>query len=138
MAVSRPAWMHSWRNTEFSTWRAAGLRPNEMLDSPRVVWILGWDWVSRRMASMVSMPSLRTSSCPVEIGNVRQSMMMSSSATPQLPVRSAMIRSAISTLRSAVRACPSSSIVRPTTAAPWRETRRMIRWKRDSGPSPSS
>ena len=109
-----------------------------MFDRPSVVWIRGCASVSRRIASMVSIPSRRTSSCPVEMGKVRQSMMMSSSAIPQLSVRSAMSRSAISTLRSAVRAWPSSSIVRPTTAAPCRDTRRMIRWNRESGPAPSS
>jgi len=32
MAVSRPASMHSFRNTELSTCRAAGFSPKEMLE----------------------------------------------------------------------------------------------------------
>ncbi len=37
IAESSPASWHSCRNTELSTWRAAGFRPNEMFDSPSVV-----------------------------------------------------------------------------------------------------
>ena len=37
IAASRPASRHSWRNTLFSTWRAAGLSPNDTFDSPRTV-----------------------------------------------------------------------------------------------------
>ena len=37
MAESRPAFTHSWRNTEFSTMRAAGDSPKEMFETPRVV-----------------------------------------------------------------------------------------------------
>ena len=37
MAESSPASTHSCRNTELSTWRAAGLRPKDTLDSPRMV-----------------------------------------------------------------------------------------------------
>ena len=36
-----PAFTHSWRNTEFSTMRAAGLTPNETFDRPSVVWTVG-------------------------------------------------------------------------------------------------
>ena len=62
IAVSRPACTHSCRNTELSTWRAAGFSPNEMLEIPRVKCTSGWFSLRMRMASMVSMPSLRTSS----------------------------------------------------------------------------
>ena len=44
--------------------------------------------------------------------------MMSSTRMPQLPVRSSISRSATATFHSAVRAWPSSSMVRATTAAP--------------------
>ena len=37
IAESSPALTHSSRNTEFSTMRAAGLRPKEMFDRPSVV-----------------------------------------------------------------------------------------------------
>ncbi len=90
------------------------------------------------MASIVSTPSLRTSSCPVEIGKVRQSTMMSEVRIPQLVVRSVMIRLATRTFHSAVRAWPSSSMHSATTAEPCSATSSMIRWNRDSGPSPSS
>ncbi|COZ17796.1 Uncharacterised protein [Mycobacterium tuberculosis] len=62
IAESSPASWHSCRNTELSTWRAAGLRPNEMLDRPSVVCTSGWRFFSSRIASMVSMPSRRDSS----------------------------------------------------------------------------
>ena len=74
--------MHSARKTEFSTWRAAGLRPNETLETPRVVCTSGWRRLSSAIASMVSMASRLVSSWPVAIGNVRQSTMMSCSLIP--------------------------------------------------------
>ncbi len=67
---------------------------------------------------MVSMPSRRVSSWPVAIGKVRQSTRMSSTRMPQLSTRSLTRRSATRTFHSAVRAWPSSSMVRATTAAP--------------------
>ncbi|SQB95231.1 Uncharacterised protein [Clostridium paraputrificum] len=128
IAESRPASMHSLRNTELSTWRAAGFRPKEMFDRPRVVWTSGWRFFSSRMASMVSMPSRRVSSWPVEMGNVRQSTMMSCSRRPHVPVMSAMSRSAISTFFSRVRAWPSSSMASATTVAPCSTASSMMRW----------
>ena len=62
MAESSPASTASWRKTELSTTRAAGLRPKEMLETPSVVWTRGWRLVSSAMASSVSMPSRRVSS----------------------------------------------------------------------------
>lgn len=138
MAESRPALTHSSRKTEFSRTRAAGLRPKEMLDRPRVVWTSGWSRLSSRIASIVAMPSLRDSSCPVQIVKVRVSMRMSDSRIPQLPVRSSMSRSAMATLCSTVRAWPSSSMVSAMSAAPCSWARRVTLAKRDSGPSPSS
>ena len=55
MAESSPACTHSWRNTEFNTWRAAGLRPKETLETPSVVYTPGSSALMRRMASMVAM-----------------------------------------------------------------------------------
>lgn len=62
--------------------RAAGLRPKEMLDRPSVVCTSGRRRFSSRMASMVLMPSLRDSSWPVQMVNVRQSMRMLDSSMP--------------------------------------------------------
>ncbi len=138
IAESSPALTHSSRKTEFSTVRAAGLRPKEMLDSPSVVCTSGWRRLSSRIASMVATPSLRDSSWPVQIVKVRQSMRMSDSWMPQLPVRSAISRSAISTFFSGVRAWPSSSMVSAISAAPCSAASCVTRVKRDSGPSPSS
>ncbi len=104
IAVSSPACTHSCRNTEFSTCRAAGFSPNDTFEMPRVKCTRGCRRLISRIASIVSMASRRTSSCPVEIGNVRASTTMSSSPRPQLPVRSAISRSAMRTLCSAVRA----------------------------------
>ena len=87
---------------------------------------------------MVSMPSRRVSSCPVAIGNVSVSTMMSASGRPQFSVRSRTSLRAIASLVSAVLACPSSSMVKATTAAPCSLTRGMILWYLEVGPSPSS
>ena len=87
---------------------------------------------------MVSTPSLRDSSWPVQMVNVRVSIRMEDSSTPQLPVMSSISRSAMATFFSAVRAWPSSSMVSATTAAPCSATSSMVLWNRDSGPSPSS
>ena len=87
---------------------------------------------------MVSSASRRVSSWPVAIGKVRQSTMMSSTRIPQVPVRSAISRSATRIFHSAVRAWPSSSIVSATTAAPCSLTSGITLANRDSGPSPSS
>ena len=84
------------------------------------------------------MPSRLVSSWPVAIGNVRQSTMMSHSRMPQLPVRSAIRRSATATFQSAVRAWPCSSMVSAITAAPCSRTSGMTRAIREPGPSPSS
>ncbi len=130
--------MHSFRNTELSTTRAAGLSPNEMLDKPSVVCTSGYSRLTSRMASMVSMPSRRVSSCPVAIGKVSASMMMSWVRIPQLAVRSSISRVATRTFQSAVRAWPSSSMVSAITAAPCSTTSGMIRANREFGPSPSS
>ncbi|CAM5413949.1 hypothetical protein STANM309S_01992 [Streptomyces tanashiensis] len=138
IAESRPAFTHSSRKTELRTIRAAGLRPKEMFDRPRVVCTSGWRRFSSRIASIAAMPSFRDSSWPVQIVKVRVSIRMSDSLIPQLPVRSSMRRSAIATLCSAVLACPSSSIVSAISAAPCSFASAVTCAKRDSGPSPSS
>ena len=138
MAESSPTCTHSCRKTEFSTWRAAGLRPNETLDRPRVVCTFGCRRLSSAIASIVSIPSRLVSSWPVAIGNVRQSRMMSCSRIPQFTVRSRISRSATSIFHGAVRAWPRSSMVSATTAAPCSRITGISLAIRESGPSPSS
>ncbi len=82
MAESSPASTHSWRNTELSTWRAAGLRPNDTFESPRIVDTPGSSVLMERMPSMVSIPSHRLSSMPVDSGNASASNRRSSGASP--------------------------------------------------------
>ena len=91
-----------------------------------------------RIASMVSMPSRRVSSWPVAMGKVSASTTMSPIFMPQLSTRSVMSRSATRIFHSAVRAWPSSSMVRATTAAPCSLTTFIIRSMRVPGPWPSS
>lgn len=100
----RPACVASWRNTELSTERAAGFRPNDTLETPSVVWMPGYFATRRRMASIVSIASRRVSSCPVAMGKVRQSTMMSSTRMPHSPTSASTRREAIRSLSSAVRA----------------------------------
>jgi hypothetical protein len=138
IAVSSPAFTHSCRNTEFSTCRAAALRPNDTFEMPSVVCTPECRRLSSRIASIVSSASRRTSSCPVVIGKVRVSTTMSSTCMPWFAVRSRISRSAIRTFQSAVRAWPSSSMHSATTAAPCSRTSAIVRWKREPGPSPSS
>ena len=138
MAESKPAATHSCRKTELRTTRAAGFRPKETLETPNVVCTSGNSLFKVRIASMVSIPSRRVSSWPVAIGKVRQSMRMSPVFICQFEFRSFIRRRATRIFHSAVRACPSSSIVSATTAAPCSLTRGIILAKRDVGPSPSS
>ena len=58
----RPASAASCRNTELSTLRAAGFRPNDTLLTPSVVWIPGYFAEICRIASIVSIASRRVSS----------------------------------------------------------------------------
>ena len=82
MAESRPTCTHSCRNTLLSTWRAAGLRPNDTLERPSVVCTPGSSDLMRRMASMVAMPSPRRSSSPVDSGKVSASKIRSCGSRP--------------------------------------------------------
>ena len=82
MAESRPACTHSCRKTELSTWRAAGLRPKDTLDRPSTVDTPGSSALIRRMPSMVSIPSSRLSSMPVDSGSASGSNSRSSGASP--------------------------------------------------------
>ena len=138
IALSSPALTASAKKTELRTIRAAGLRPNETLLTPRVVCTSGNSIFNWRIASIVSIASRRVSSCPVAIGKVKQSMMMSETRIFHFSVRSVMRRLATRSFHSLSRAWPSSSIVRATNAAPCSFAIGMILAKRESGPSPSS
>ena len=138
IAESSPASTHSCRNTELSTMREAAFKPNETLLTPSVVCTSGNSSFKARIASIVSIPSRRVSSCPVAIGKVKQSIRMSPVAMPQLVVKSIINRRATLSFHSLLRAWPSSSIVKATTLAPCSCTNGIILAKREVGPSPSS
>ena len=114
-----PACTHSCRNTELSTCRAAGLRPNETFEMPRVVAPPG----SRRLSSPDRLDRLDAVPAGLLLpGGDREGQASRrgcrSTCMPQSPVRSSISRSATRTFQSAVRAWPSSSMVSATTAAP--------------------
>ena len=67
---------------ELRTCRAAGFSPKETLDRPTTVKTPGSSALIRRIPSIVSMPSLRLSSIPVERGRARASNMRSSGRKP--------------------------------------------------------
>ena len=69
-------------NTLFSTRRGYASSPNEMLLTPRIVFTSGSSCLIRLTASSVSMPAVRYSSCPVDIGRVSASKIKS---TPRIP-----------------------------------------------------
>src|SRR5215211_76124 len=121
MAASSPASRASCRNTELSTWRAAGARPKETLETPRMVRVPGSSALIRRIASRVATASPRRSSWPDPSGKVRASKTRSSAARPCLPTARSWMRWAMRSFQSTSRAWPSSSISRATRAAPyWR------------------
>ena len=93
--------------TELSTIRAAGLSPNDTFDTPSVVCTEGQRRLTSRMASMVSIPSRRASSCPVAIGERQGVHHDVLDRIPQFVVRSSMSRSATLTFHAAVLAWPS-------------------------------
>ncbi|RIH75839.1 hypothetical protein Mhypo_02753 [Meiothermus hypogaeus] len=130
MAAVRPAWMHSSRKTELSTTRACAESPKETLEMPRMKPTSGSCSRKRRIPSTVHMASLRVSSSPWVMGKVSKSKRMDSPGMPCTLVRRSYMRRAISTLRSTVLAMPaslSSSMVRATSAAPWRLARAATR-----------
>ena len=138
IAESKPTFTASARKTEFKTILAAGFNPNETLETPSVVCTFGYNRFNSAIAFRVSMPSLRVSSCPVAIGKVRVSIKISSVRIPQFFVKSSINRVATLIFQSQWRACPSSSIVKATTAAPCSCTNGMILANLEFGPSPSS
>ena len=122
MAAVNPRVRASCKNTLLSTARAAGFKPNEMFDSPRMMEHRGNRWEISRIPSSVSSPNFRSSAFPVAIVNVKGSQKRSDSSNPHLRVNKSWMRSAISNLRTAVfamPACGSSSMVNATHAAPY-------------------
>ena len=138
IAESSPIFTASARKTEFKTMRAAGFKPKETFDTPRVVWTSGYFFFNSEIALRVSIPSRLVSSWPVAIGKVRQSIKMSLVSMPQFLVKSSINREATETFHSWVRAWPVSSIVNATTAAPCSLTKGIIFANLEVGPSPSS
>ena len=82
MAPVMPRFTAWSRKTEFRTWRAAGFRPNEMFDRPRMIWQPGISREIDSMPSSVHWPSLRSSSLPVAMVKVSGSNSRSSGARP--------------------------------------------------------
>ena len=82
MAPVMPAFTAWSRNTLFSTCRAAGFRPKEMLDRPRMIWMSGNSSRIMRMPSSVHWPSLRSSSLPVAMVKVSGSISRSDCGRP--------------------------------------------------------
>ena len=117
MHASIPALMQRSRNTVLSTLRAAGFKPNETFDSPRIVRTPGKACLMRRMAAIVSLAASRSAPSPLQTVNVSASISRSPRRSPRCSQNS-IRRRAISTLRSAVIAMPTSSIVSATSPAP--------------------
>ena len=87
---------------------------------------------------MVSMPSLRLSSIPVDSGRARASNRRSSGRSPYRSMAMSWMAVAARTFQSAVRACPSVSMHVQTTAAPNSLARVRNESSRVPGSSPSS
>ena len=126
IAASRPASAHSWRKTLLSTWRAAGLRPKEMLESPRIVRTPG----SSRLDAPDRLDRLDAVAARLDHARrQRQRQRVDEDVLGRQPVaRDGEVgdaRGAARTFQSAVRAWPSSSMQVATTAAPNSAARRQ-------------
>ncbi|MNY03229.1 hypothetical protein D3C86_1358390 [compost metagenome] len=122
MARSSPACTQWCRKTELSTPRAWGARPKLTLLTPSTVSTPGMASLMRRMPSMVAAAESLNSSSPVARVKVRSSKMRASFGRPYSPQTMAWMRWATSSLRAAVLAMPTSSMVSATTAAPCSRT----------------
>ena len=118
IARSSPASTQWCRKVELRTARAPGEMPNETLETPSEVLTPGSSALIRRMPSIVSTADGFHSSSPVVSVNVRASKISSSGSSPCSVQASRWISLATSTLRSAVFAIPSGSIVSAISAAP--------------------
>ena len=92
--------------------------PKETLETPSEVFTPGSSSLIRRIPSIVATADGRHSSSPVVSVKVSASKISSSGSSPCSPQASSWIRCAISSLRSAVFAIPTSSIVSAIRAAP--------------------
>ena len=119
IARSRPASTQWCRKTEFRTARAPGETPNDTLETPSDVFTAGSSRLIVRMPSIVSTALGRHSSSPVVSVKVSASKISSSGSSPCSSQASSCRRRATSSLRSAVLAIPTSSMVSAITAAPW-------------------
>ena len=111
IARSSPASTQWCRKTELSTARGRGETPKETLETPSEVFTPGISALIRRIPSIVSTAEGFHSSSPVVRVKVSASKISASGSRPCSPQAMSRIRSAISTLRSAVFAIPTSSIV---------------------------
>ena len=118
IARSSPASTQWWRKTELSTARPPGETPKDTFDTPSEVCTPGSSALMRRIPSIVATALGRHSSSPVVSVKVRASKMSDSRPSP-CSWQSSTMRLAISSLRSAVLAMPTSSMVRAIRAAPW-------------------
>ena len=119
IARSSPASTQWWRKTELSTARGCGETPNDTFETPSEVLTPGISALIRRMPSIVSTALGFHSSSPVVRVKVSASKISSSGSKPWSSTAMSRMRWAISTLRSAVLAMPTSSIVSAISAAPW-------------------
>ena len=118
IARSSPASTQWCRKTELRTARGRGETPKETLETPSEVLTPGISALIRRIPSIVSTAEGRHSSSPVVRVKVSASKISASGSRPCSPQAMSRSRSAISTLRSAVFAIPTSSIVSAISAAP--------------------
>ncbi len=118
IARSSPASVQWCRKTELRAARAGGETPKETLETPSEVFTSGISALIRLIPSIVSTAEGRHSSSPVVSVKVSASKISASGSRPCSSQQSSRIRLATSTLRSAVFAIPSSSMVRAITAAP--------------------
>ncbi len=118
IARSSPASTQWCRKTELSTARAGWPTPKLTLETPSDVFTPGISCLMRRMPSIVATADGRHSSSPVVSVKVRQSKISSSGSRPCSSQAICLMRWAISTLRSAVLAMPTSSMVSAISAAP--------------------
>ena len=119
IARSRPASTQWCRKTELSTARAPGETPKETFETPSDVLTSGSSFFSARMPSIVATADGLHSSSPVVSVKVSRSKIKAPGSSPCSSQAISFIRLAISTLRSAVLAMPTSSIVSAISAAPW-------------------
>ncbi len=109
------------------TARAGCPTPNETFDTPSEVFTPGRPSLIALIPSIVAIADGRHSSSPVVSVKVSASKISASGSSPCSSQAISLIRVAISSLRSAVFAIPTSSIVSAISAAPWALARGITR-----------